>query len=1132
MAQTAVSGRVSTKVFISYSRRDRQFVSRIVDALEAEDDIEVFRDTEDILPTEEWKARLEQLIAEADTVIFALSPHSAKSDVCRWEIDYAESLNKRIAPIVIRDVKPELIPEPLTKYNYIFFNGRGDFDKAVPVLIAALNTDIEWIREHTRLGEIARRWEDQRKLGAQPLRGRELEAAEQWLAVQPRNAPNPTELHRRYISDSRRAESRRQRNWVGGLMAASIVTAVLAGFAFLQMQEANLQRGIAVKNEKVAVSAHQTAKRQRNEALIAQSRYLSDLADRRSASGDAVTAILLGLEGLNDERAESELSRERPYVGPAEVNLYRALVQQNERAVFSVRAEQGSGVTFSPDRLRVAISLDNSVQLWDLESQAEIGVLTGHEDRVSSVTFSGDQSLAVTTSSDGTARVWDTESAQHSFTLEHLYDDVWVDYVTVQSALISSDSSRIVTSSANWSETGRYSGVLQLWNANDGKQIASLGTHNGVLSNEIFSPDGSQIVTTSCCDTPNVWDLQTGRHIGALDGHEDDVLSAAFSPNGGFILTTSRDGTVRLWDAALLSQIGALEGHESAVYSASFSRDGRRIVTLSEDGTARLWNSATKAQLAVFQSDTEHVSDFVFSPDGSQILLVGRDGVLRSWNTDTGSTGKVGEIFEHGIPRVRFSSDGARIIILTKDGALRLWDALKAYEFGILRGFEDEVLEAVFSPDGSRVISVSGDKTLRVWDVHSVRDVVTLEGHTRRVMSAVISSDGKRIATSSVDGTARVWDAITGHQIAAHHAGFTDVQIDPQGIMSFSPDGKQLLTVAGDGTMRQWDSVSGEEIARPNWIRIGVLAAEFSPDSSTIVSTALDGTARLWDAETGAKLGMLQGHEMWLNSASFSPDGSRIVTASVDNTARIWDATTMSELAVLRGHADSVNTAKFSPDGTRVATASGDGTARVWDVQTGHELLILNAHNSELDKRTSFPDVSFSPDGGRIVTANFNDGVVRLWDVESGNELHALSRAGEHVVSASFFPDGRRIAAASRDAIVSIWDVATGTQVAFVGGQDSAEIRANVLLDGNRVVTASYDGTARVWRVFPSTVALMDFAKTHVPRCLTLVQRSDFNLPPDPPAWCIDMGKWPYDTDAWRLWLVEKRAGGDPEMPE
>ncbi len=193
-----------TKVFISYSRKDRQFAANLTEALEAKDGIEVFRDTEDILPTEEWKQRLEQLISEADTIVFALSPHSSASEVCAWEVEYAEGLNKRIAPIVIRDVPPAKIPKALTKYNYIFFTKKDDFNKTLANLVKALNTDIDWIREHTRLGELARRWDAQRKLGAQPLRGKELGAAEDWLARQPVNAPHPTTLHREYITFSRR----------------------------------------------------------------------------------------------------------------------------------------------------------------------------------------------------------------------------------------------------------------------------------------------------------------------------------------------------------------------------------------------------------------------------------------------------------------------------------------------------------------------------------------------------------------------------------------------------------------------------------------------------------------------------------------------------------------------------------------------------------------------------------------------------------------------------------------------------------------------------------------------------------------------------------------------------------------
>ena len=152
-----------TKVFISYSRKDRQFAANLTYFFKQKTAYEVFRDTEDILPTEEWKQRLEQLISEADTIVFALSPHSSASEVCAWEVEYAEGLNKRIAPIVIRDVPPAKIPKALTKYNYIFFTKKDDFNKTLANLVKALNTDIDWIREHTRLGELARKWDAQRK---------------------------------------------------------------------------------------------------------------------------------------------------------------------------------------------------------------------------------------------------------------------------------------------------------------------------------------------------------------------------------------------------------------------------------------------------------------------------------------------------------------------------------------------------------------------------------------------------------------------------------------------------------------------------------------------------------------------------------------------------------------------------------------------------------------------------------------------------------------------------------------------------------------------------------------------------------------------------------------------------------
>jgi hypothetical protein len=81
------------------------------------------------------------------------------------------------------------------------------------------------------------------------------------------------------------------------------------------------------------------------------------------------------------------------------------------------------------------------------------------------------------------------------------------------------------------------------------------------------------------------------------------------------------------------------------------------------------------------------------------------------------------------------------------------------------------------------------------------------------------------------------------------------------------------------------------------------------------------------------------------------------------------------------------------------------------------------------------------------------------------------------------------------------------------------------------VVTSSWDATARVWRVFPTTQDLLDDATKVIPRCLTYEQRENAFLDPEPPAWCVEMEKWPYHTQDWKDWLRFKQANANPPLP-
>jgi len=201
-------------VFISYSRSDLEIANQLVNAIQAMK-ISPSIDREGISGAEDWRERLKQLIAEADSIIFLLSPDSATSKMCHWEVEESLRLNKRIIPVLISPLGDSEPHPHLQKLNYIFLyseprlSGSG-FGTGMLRLGDALREDLEWIREHTRLGNLAIRWDNQSRPTDSLARGSELLHWQNWRAEKTGNAPELTDLQRQFLSDSEDAETQRQ----------------------------------------------------------------------------------------------------------------------------------------------------------------------------------------------------------------------------------------------------------------------------------------------------------------------------------------------------------------------------------------------------------------------------------------------------------------------------------------------------------------------------------------------------------------------------------------------------------------------------------------------------------------------------------------------------------------------------------------------------------------------------------------------------------------------------------------------------------------------------------------------------------------------------------------------------------
>ena len=897
------------RIFISYSRKDLDFVERLDAALRARQ-IEPLIDRSDIQAFEPWWARIEALIVQADTIVFVLSPNSTGSDIALREVAFAASLNKRFAPVVARAVDPAQVPDALARLNFVVFSEASEFDASVDRLVDALNTDISWVRKHTELGEIALRWSAAGRPGSRGLllRSPLLEEAESWIASRPEGAPVPTEATQALIVWSRSAATRR-RNMLAASLGAGLMIAM--GLSLV----AWWQRGIAVENEAIA-------REQRDRALVTQARFLADRANQHTQSGDAGSALLLAREALPDARQEPT----KPYVRQAEVALYYAWQAHREMRLFAGHAQSVRSASYSPDARRIAsVFNDNTLQVWD----AETGVAALKVDAqalgttvLSRVAYSHDgRRLAVSTApelltraSDKIAIILDAETGAPQVILRG-HDG------HVMTAAFSFDGRYVVTGSTD--EDAR------VWDATTGQLVHVLVGHTSYVNHASFSPDGTRILTASSDLTARIWDATTGLEIRRFKA-EDAInpMTAAFSPDGSLVATGGNDSRARIWDARSGKLIHTLVGHASMVGVVSFSMDGREVVTGSFDGTVRAWDVGSGAQIARLAAHQGWVTAAQPGPAGDRILTVS-EGTVRIW-------GRKGpnETIEIRLPKIlvrraAFSPDG-RHLLTASGGVLSLWETATGGQLASAATSNGELWApslVFYSRDGQQIVSVHGDSTVRTWDTMLAGETSSFKLPPGRVLH--YDPAARRALIVQRDHSVELWDNPSGARLATyrgHTATVTDAAI--------SPDGRRVVTGSQEKA-RIWDAESGQllHIIPREWVS----SVAFSPDGRRVATGGPNPT--IWDSGTGRELTVLDGATA-ADSVSFSPDGGRLLTTGGDRTGRIWDARTGELVLILAGHREGVSIGAFSADGKLAATMSSDRTARIWRIPRSREELI------------------------------------------------------------------------------------------------------------------------------------------------------------------------------------------------
>jgi hypothetical protein len=174
--------------------------------------------------------------------------------MCAWEVGEAARLSKRILPIVCRPLEGASPPPRLRDLNYTYFYddpkaapGAG-FGSGLAKLLEALNTDFDWLREHTRYLQRATEWDRGGRPVNRLLSGDDIAEANAWAARRPKGAPEPTALHLEFFraseeeAQARLSEQRKQLEAVAAAQAAKETALHDREEAFKQAADAQRRR--------------------------------------------------------------------------------------------------------------------------------------------------------------------------------------------------------------------------------------------------------------------------------------------------------------------------------------------------------------------------------------------------------------------------------------------------------------------------------------------------------------------------------------------------------------------------------------------------------------------------------------------------------------------------------------------------------------------------------------------------------------------------------------------------------------------------------------------------------------------------------------------------------------------------
>jgi WD40 repeat protein len=585
-------------------------------------------------------------------------------------------------------------------------------------------------------------------------------------------------------------------------------------------------------------------------------------------------------------------------------------------------------------------------------------------------------------------------------------------------------------------------GTIRLWETQTGRAVRTLTGHGKAVPCLAFHPLGARLASGGRDRTIRIWEVATGRMTHTFR-FTDEVGGVAFRHDGRRLAAVCRGNLLVVidpesgaeWYRRALPVARVAPYIDTYHYEVAFNRAGTRLIVMDGDGhlgsTFVLDADTGRPLYAPLAGYTAH--SHALDDDDRRLYLGGRPDI-RTYDMETGER-LTGRLVGCRQPVEEILVSTKANLLVTSDSyfnEIKLWDFERRREIRSLevsKQFDEHGID--LTPDGRTLAAIDASGVIHIWHNLLGQKMWVASLGSDRLTCLAFDPAGRSAAVGSHDGSVTLWD-VPRRRVLRPLGGHRG----PVYGVAFSPDGRAVASAGADGAVRVWRAADGEPLGPPLSCGGGqILAVAFDPSGRRLAAGGDDRHLVTWDAATWERARSWPGvHEGTIRGVAFSPDGLLLATAGADENGpavQLRDADSGRLIRTLTsGREDATGpflSVAFRPDGRQVVAACAPAGrqpvgAVVWDTGSGGVVHTLRGHVGTVYQ------AGFSPDGRRLITAG-NDHTVKLWDAVLGTETFELRRDSA-VAAAAMTPDGLRLMAACWDGTVTLWDATPFARVA------------------------------------------------------------------------------------------------------